>query len=89
MRPGPLNHASEGGQPAHAGAGTEKQVLSRQLVGRRPHDLERAPVLPQGSELLDELWGSFIPQAWAPCPALGIIRRPHSEGLMGTRLARI
>lgn len=74
--------------PAHAGADAQKQVLSRQLVGQHPHDLERTPVLPQGS-LLDELWGSFIPQAWAPCPALGIFRRPHSEGLMGTRLARI
>lgn len=76
--------------PAHAGARAEKQVLSRQLAGPTPpRDLERAPVLPRGSELLAEHWGSFMPQARVLCPSLVIIGRPHSEGLMGTRLAGI
>lgn len=53
--------------PAHAGDGVGKQVLSRQLAGRHPHDLEQAPVLPQGSELVAEHWGQgcFMPKARA------------------------
>lgn len=40
--------------PAHAEARTAKRVLSRQLAGLTPPDLEQAPVLFPGSEFIAE-----------------------------------